>query len=147
MRHFLTAACAAGCVLLTLVGTATAQSGLSWRLQVYAVGANPVTGTPFYTLTLPTAVVRCARTQGLPSVPRSSPVNPVTLWWTQPELPGYVCKADLSRQTSFLTIPVGGPYPFSLVTVDDAGDASPTAGKDPFVRRSLPLAVGILIIR
>jgi hypothetical protein len=130
-----------------LAAPLSAQSGLSWRLQVYNVGANPVSGSPFYVLMLPTATVRCAKTQTLPTVPDLPLVNPRTLWWTQPELPGYVCKADLSRQTTFLRLPAGGPYPFSLVTVNASGSAPPTAGKDPFITGSLPLAVGVLIIR
>jgi hypothetical protein len=136
------------CGLLALVAaTAFAQGGLTWRLQVYAVGANPLTASPTYTLTLPTAIVRCGADQTLPSTPTTSPTNPRTLWWTQPELPGMVCRGDLSRQTTFLGLPTGGPYPFALVATNSNGDATPTAGRDPFTVRARPLAVGILIIR
>lgn len=133
-------------MILLLAATASAQ-GITWRLQVYPVGSDPVMGTPFYTLSLPGAIVRCAKTQTLPTVPSTTPVNPYTLWWTQPELPGYVCKADLSRQTSFKVLPVGGPYPFALVASNTSGDADPTPGLDPFLKRAVPTAVGVLMIR
>jgi hypothetical protein len=133
--------------LLLLPSIAQGQSGLTWRLQVYAVSANPVSGSPFYTLTLPTSIVRCASTIQLPAVPTTAPVNPKSMYWTHPALRGLVCKADLSGQRTFTALPAGGPYPFSLVAITVGGEAAPTAGADPFTRVDVPVAVGILIIK
>jgi hypothetical protein len=146
MRRLLTALIIIAGLLLSAQSTPAQVSGLTWRLQVYAVGTSPTTGTPFYSLTLPPAIVKCAIRQMTFKAPASPLVNPTHLYWTQPELRGQVCDADLSKQASFKALPAGGPYPFSLTAINAAGEAVPTAGLDPFTRQSLPFAVGLLMI-
>jgi hypothetical protein len=95
--------------------------------------ADPLKGA-FYTLDLPAAIITCSAAITMPSTPTTAPVNPKTLYWTQDELPGQVCKADLSGQTAFIALPAGGPYPFAVVTSNEAGVSPRGVGADPFRR-------------
>jgi hypothetical protein len=129
-------------VLVGLVcfgSTAQAQTR-SWELQVFQPGVAPTTGLPFFTLPLAPAIVTCNATQPLPPTPSTAPVNPKTLYWTQAELPGQVCKADLSGQSGFVAMPAGGPFPFSVTFTNDAGTGPRGVGEDPFLRVDLATA-------
>lgn len=124
--------------LLLLPAVAPAQS---WQLQVFQPGVSPATGAPFYTLDLPATIVTCSANLALPATPATAPVNPRELWWTQPDLlPGQVCRGDLSGQTAFIALPIGGPYPIALIVTNEAGVSPRGVGESPFKRLDPGLA-------
>lgn len=137
----------AACLVMLAAGAVSAQTTMTWRMQVYQNGVDPVVGSPFYTLDLPAAIVTCNTTQVMPTTPTTPPVNPKTIWWIQDELPGQVCKGDLSGQTAFIALPSGGPYPFSLVAVNEVGASVPKAGLDPFRRVDLAHAPAVVLLK
>jgi hypothetical protein len=120
-----------------------AQAQVNWQLQVYQVGVDSLTGSPFYTLDLPPAAIICNTTQVMPTPP-STPINPKELWWTYSD---QVCKADLSGQSGFIALPVGGPYPFSMTASNEVGTSARTAGSDPFRRVDLAVAPTLVVIK
>jgi hypothetical protein len=120
-----------GCLVAAPSASAQTQT---WTLQVFQVGVSPTTGTAFFVLPLPTAAVTCNATQTLPVTPTTPPVNPKTLYWTQAELPGQVCKGDLSGQSGFVSLPAGGPYPFAMTFTNEVSTSAAGVGADPFRR-------------
>lgn len=107
------------------------QQTMTWELRVYQVGVDPIVGTPFFTLPLPPAIVVCNTTQTYPTDIVPTPTNPRSLWWTQSDI-GQICKADLSGQTGFVSLPTGGPYPFTLVATNEVGSSPIGVGENPF---------------
>lgn len=112
----------------------SAQTPMTWQVQVFQAGVDPVAGLPFYTLDLSPNIVTCNATQTMPITPTAPPLNPKNLWWTQDELPGLVCHADLSGQTTFIAMPIGGPYPLALVATNELGTSTRGVGEVPFRR-------------
>jgi len=113
---------------------------MTYQLLVFQPGDNAATAVPFYSLDIPPEVLTINDTQTLPSN-MAWATNPKEIWWTQPvELPGQVCKADLSGQADFLAIPQGGPYPFALVATDVGGSSPRGIATQPFLRTDAPLA-------
>lgn len=122
--------------LLVAAQSVSAQTPTGWQLQVFQVGVNPLATpapSPFYTLDLPSSIITCNSTQTMPTQ-TAAPVNPKEVWWTHPALPGQVCKGDLSGQTAFIAMPVGGPYPVSLVATNAAGVSPRKVADFPFTR-------------
>jgi hypothetical protein len=126
-------------------GSASAQV-MSWQMQVFQVGVNTTTGSPFFTLDLPPSTVTCNTTIVMPTL-QTSPANPRTLYWTHDSLAGQVCMADLSGQSGFISLPAGGPYPFVLVAVNEAGTSPRGVGENPFRVVSLPTAPATVRIK
>jgi hypothetical protein len=111
------------------------NGGYSWQLQVYQPGVDPATGAPFYALDLSPSIVTCSTTLVLPPTPTAPPVNPRTLWWTQSELPGQVCKADLTGQSGFVALPIGGPYMLTMTAKNETDVVSARGAADVPFRR------------
>jgi hypothetical protein len=92
---------------------------------------------------LPASAITCSTSITMPALPPAPVVNPTTIYWTQPELPGQVCKADLTLVNTWLTLVVppavyGSTYSTGLVATNEAGAGPRSSASNPFVRVNPP---------
>lgn len=129
---------AAALLALTAV-SAVAQTGaiVSYRVQFYQPGVDPVAGAPFTTAG-PYAVSSIACNQPAPAPTTGAAVNPRRIVFDDVANAGKVCV--ISAPEVFTAMPVGpGPFVATATATDDfALTSARSAASNPFQLRPLP---------
>lgn len=130
----------------SLATPVSAQTLVSYQLQVYQPGVNPATGTPFQTDSIPASAVVC--NQAPVTVPSGTVFNPRTVAFNDPSNAGRACVVDRSAFLLGLPIPSGsGAYVATMTVTDDrAMTSARSAASNPFSRANPPGALTGLTI-
>jgi hypothetical protein len=119
------------------------EAPVSYDLQIFAAGVNPVTGSPITTSNIPAGSFVC----NLPPVtaPPGLTATPRYVYWDDPALPGRDCRVD--RGALFVALPVGTGFTATMTATHAGGTSARSAASNPFpVLISAPVVVTGVVV-